>query len=205
LHDAGRLEQSQAAFDRLARLNEKQSPDILLRVSTLLGIAGLQLDTGGIEQAVQSLQRVDELRASDQTLARHLEQPRSILASRIALARGDFSEAKTQVERMRPEKLTGRPGMSYHLRLVDIEQAAGNFAAAADHARLGVQLAISLQGGLPYTKQVGAAWYRLGRAQLQLGEKDAARKAFQAAVPHLAKTVAPDHSMLLEARELARS
>jgi serine/threonine-protein kinase len=83
-----------------------------------------------------------------------------------------------------------------HLRSGDAESAARD-------ARRALRTASLLQGGVPYSDQVGHSYLLLGRAQQKSGRRELATESFRAAIANLANTVDADHPARLLARRLA--
>jgi hypothetical protein len=85
----------------------------------------------------------------------------------------------------------------------EAELLTGNATGAASDAKVALDMAVSHQGGLPYSNRSGLAWLMLGRALRETGEPVRAGAAFKAAAEHLANIVDADHPALVQARGLS--
>ena len=87
----------------------------------------------------------------------------------------------------------------------EVELLSGDTAAAVARSQDALNMATTLQGGVPYSCHAGLSRLMLGRALQARGDIPQARKAFETAITHLSNTVDADHPELLRARRLLAS
>ena len=117
---------------------------------------------------------------------------------------GRFNAAREQFT-----SALGNPGTALGINALrfksEAELRSGDAAAAADDARLALENARAMQGGLSYSYYAGLAWLALGEAQLKLGVEAEARRSLQNAVEQLSHTVDEGQDALVEARKALAS
>lgn len=127
---------------------------------------------------------------------------RAALQGFIDLANGRLQEARAQFQLALARKDATPTYLTAQLGMTELEMASNRPAAAMQQARLALQTAAGLQGGLPYSFRTGLAWLALARASQQLGDRAQASKAFETSIVQLSNTVDADHPALLQARHL---
>jgi tetratricopeptide (TPR) repeat protein len=124
----------------------------------------------------------------------------------IVQGRLDIDDGRYEAAREKFTSALGNPGtsigMSARLGKSEAELLAGDPAAAGEDARLALESARTVQGNLPHSTYTGLSWLALGRAQLQLGKEEDARRSLQNAVEQLSNSVDPSHPALTQARTL---
>lgn len=167
------------------------------------GLASTSLDLQDPESAARYLAQLESLVSNTPVP----EEARWVAA--ISATRGRLELGAGKLESARQYFGAAIAGQPEHLVLIgallgraDAQLRLGDASAAADDARNALATAASLQGGVPYSDQVGHSNLMLAQALQSLGKNEAAGEALQAAVTNLAHTVDADHPALLLARRL---
>ncbi|MEP7247465.1 MAG: hypothetical protein ABI885_27800, partial [Gammaproteobacteria bacterium] len=127
------------------------------------------------------------------------------LRGQIALAKGRFAEARTNLNAVLAENNNVYTTMAVLRTRADLNLTEGKMAAAEADARRALALARGAQGRIPHSNRSGLAYLILGRVLAKQGRAGQANDAFHAATEHLSSTVDADHPMLLLARQLERA
>jgi serine/threonine protein kinase/tetratricopeptide (TPR) repeat protein len=201
LRAMGRYGAARTAYERECQLATRHKDDFS-QVHCLLGLAALDVDTHAWNPAAARVDRAIGLLGSNIPADSPPMRVGAVLRGRIATATGRFTEAQAQFESALAKTDISPTTFFAEIGLADMELAAGNAAAAEQHARRGLEWAGTLQGKLPQSYQTGLAWLTLGRVLRRVGDPLQARKAFEEAVTQLGGTVEADHPSLLQARQL---
>jgi eukaryotic-like serine/threonine-protein kinase len=187
----------EAAYQRAERGTEPAG-----RARFILGLAAVAIETKAYSEVPGYLKRVDELLPPGLSPSSGPMLARTLVEARLALATGRLQEARILFDRMLATKLTNPSTLRAELGRAEIELATHNTLSALQRAEASLQMAKSMQAGLPYSNQTGLAYLMLGRVRQQQGDRAAARRALQEAVKELANTVDADHPDLLLAKQL---
>jgi serine/threonine protein kinase len=201
LQEIGRLAQARSAFE-LGRQLSSQAKDDNFQAFCLLGLASVAVQSEDRAGARRYLAEVSELIGSSQSASSPVLMKRAAIQGRVDLADGKLDEARAQFDWALGRNRKNETAISAALGKAEVELAAGDSAAAMTNAHTALDIATSLQGGVPYSNFTGLSWLTLGRALQARGQIAAARKAFELAVTHLSNTVDADHPELVRAREL---
>jgi serine/threonine-protein kinase len=211
LHAVGRFAQAKLAYEQALQLASR-SNNVADQGAALLGLAALAEQLGDRAAAAQYLDEYVKTMSSSLASRGPSLVRRTILQGRLDLAAGKLDQARAQFD-----AVLGANGQkaitstrNYLLSNAAVGKAeadllSGNAPAAVTDARAALDIAISLQGGVPYSNHTGNAWLMLGRALQAHGELEPAHRAFESAVTHLSNTVDADHPELVRARQLAAS
>jgi serine/threonine-protein kinase len=197
----GRFAAARSAFE-LGRQLSIQSKSINFHAFCLLGLASVAQQSGDRIVAARYLAEVTELVGPSQPADHPTLTRRAVIQGALDLAEGRPDAARAGFEWVLSKKRKNPTAVSAALGKAEAELLAGDVAAAVTEAQAALDMATSLQGGIPYSNYTGLSWLMLGRALLARGETQQARKAFEAAVSHLSNTVDADHPELLRARQL---
>ncbi|MET0535831.1 MAG: serine/threonine-protein kinase [Steroidobacter sp.] len=127
----------------------------------------------------------------------------ALVQGRVHIDAGRYPEARQQFTQALAKQQNKWVLMSATWGLAQIELRTGNPQAALTHARRAVDISVSLRGGFPYSMSTGHSYLLLGRSLQALGERQAARQAFETSALHLSNTVDDIHPLLIAARKLA--
>ena len=169
----------------------------------LLGLAGVAVDLHDSTAATMYLRKFEQLPSTvtGEESPSPLWLAQMLARGRLHIEDGRYDAALIDFDRAL-RRSSGPNAVAPRLGKAEAELLAGNATGAALDAQLALDMAVSLQGGLPYSNRTGLAWLMLGRALRETGESGRARAAFESATQHLSNTVDTDHPALLEARRL---
>ena len=196
----GRFAESQAAYELGEQLAARQESHEI-QGYCLLGLAGVAADLHDRTAAAMYLRKFEQLPATVSGEDSPVWPAQMLARGKLDIEDSRFDAALSDFDRA----LRGSSGTSaFTARLgkAEAEVLAGKAAGAISDAQVALDLAASLQGGVPYSNRTGLAWLMLGRALRETGESVRAHAAFESATQHLSNTVDPDHPALREARRL---
>jgi eukaryotic-like serine/threonine-protein kinase len=201
LQAIGRHAEARTAYES-AMATALRTQDPGAQAYSMLGLADLARESGDIPGATKYTEQMAERLGPN-------EPPDSVLSAKLALARGQLDliagridAARAQFARALISKRSKPTTIEVELARAELDMLTGDASAAADDAQRGLNIATSLQGGLPYSRRTGLALLMLGKALRAKGDRTGAGKAFEGAVTHLSNTVDADHPSLSEARAL---
>jgi tetratricopeptide (TPR) repeat protein len=200
LQFVGRFAEARAAFELGAQLAVRQENQEM-QGYCLLGLAGVAADLHDRTAAATYLQKFEKL-PGRVTGEENPVWPAQMLArGRLHIEDGRFDAALIDFDRAL-RRSSGTNVFAARLGKAEAELLAGSADAAAADAQVALEIAASLQGGLPYSNRTGLAWLMLGRTLRETGQPLRAHAAFESAATHLANTVDTNHPALVEARRL---
>jgi tetratricopeptide (TPR) repeat protein len=173
------------------------------QVNCLLGLAATSLQLGDKTGAGKYLDRAAERLGSAEPAGSAASMKLALERAKLVLSEGRFDEARALTARALSGKGNEPTRVDVQLVKAEAELLAGDAESAAADAQLALNVATSLQGGLPYSVRSGVSWLMLGRALQKRGDDTKAHEAFEAAVRHLTNTVDADHPGLVQAMRLA--
>jgi serine/threonine-protein kinase len=200
LYALGRYPEARAAYELEASVTG-QLHDTMGQAHALSGLAMTSQAMHDDGAATNYLQRLSALLKPAVPAGAPPWRTLAIVQGKLDMDAGHFEAAR--------EKFIGALGnpstsigMSARLGKSEAELLVGDPAAAGEDARLALESARTAQGNLPHSSYTGLSWLALGRAQLQLGKEEDARRSLQNAVEHLSNSVDASHPALVEARSL---
>jgi tetratricopeptide (TPR) repeat protein len=194
----GRFAESQAAFELGEQLAVRQE-NHELQGYCLLGLAGVAADLHDTTAAATYLQKFALLPGTVTGEEGPLWPAQLLVRGKLHIEDGRFDAALLDFDRALHGS-SGPSAFTARLGKAEAELLAGNATGATSDAQVALELAASLQGGLPYSNRTGLAWLMLGRALRKSGDPVRAQAAFESATRNLANTVDTGHPALLEAR-----
>jgi serine/threonine protein kinase/tetratricopeptide (TPR) repeat protein len=202
LEAIGRYAQAKEAYQLGLQLSE-QSKSLTFQVTCLFNLASIAEQSGDRSAAARHLQEGVDLLGASLSAYGGLKARRAVIQGRLYLADRKLDEARAQFDLALGRNRKNESSIDAALGKAEVELLAGNATAAMVNARIALDMAASLQGGVPHSNYAGLSWLMLGRALQARGEVEPARQAFQSAVTHLANTVDADHPALVRARRLS--
>lgn len=201
LEIAGRYPEARAAFQQGLQLALEQG-NLRFRGFCLLGLVSLAVDVSDAPAATAYLTEFDQLPAVFTDEASVLFPTLMFSRGRLDILEGRLDAALADFERALSHS-TGPNVVTARLGKADTELLLGRIEASTADAHEALNMAVLLQGGVPYSHRTGLAWLTLGRALQRAGDSVQARAAFESAIRHLSNTVVADHPALVEARRLS--
>jgi tetratricopeptide (TPR) repeat protein len=197
----GRYAEAKADYERALRLMH-ESKLVTFKAYCLLDLAGLAEVSGDRLAARRYLSEGSRLAAPADRRALMI---RLALEGRIDLNDGKLAQARAKFGQVVAMKERTPATIRAALGWADVELLSGDAAAAVARSQEALNMAMSIQDGVPYSVHTGHASLMLGRALQARGDIPQARKAFETAITHLSNTVDADHPELLRARRLLAS
>ena len=196
----GRFAESRAAYELAEQLAARQESHEI-QGYCLLGLAGVAADLHDRTAAAMYLRRFEQLSGTVTGEESPLWPAQLLARGKLEIEDTRFDAALLDFDRALRGS-SGTNAFTARLGKAEAEVLTGNPTGAISDAQAALDLATSLQGGVPYSNRTGLAWLMLGRAWWETGESVRAHTAFESAAQHLSNTVDPDHPALREARRL---
>lgn len=201
LEAIGRYAQARDAYEVALELSAR-SKNVTFQINCLLGLASISEQAGDRPRAARYLREEMDLLGSSESAYSALLARRAVIQGKLALAEGRLEEARARFDSVLGKKRKNGVSINAALSKAATELVARDTGAAVANARTALDMATSLQGGVPYSNFTGLSWLMLGQALQARGETEPARKAFESAVTHLSNTVDANHPELVRAQEL---
>lgn len=196
----GRYAEAREGYEQGRQLSHDTN-NVNAEALCLLGLASVAIRTQQYAGAAGYIAQSRELLAD--TAPSQILTKLMLTEGQLMLAEGKVAEARAQFARFLDPKKKTPAMLESSLGKAEAERQAGELPEAARDAQAALDLAATLQGSLPFSSYTGLSWLTLGRALDAQRDRARARKAFEAAVLHLANTVDADHPALRDARRLA--
>jgi tetratricopeptide (TPR) repeat protein len=201
LENVGRFAEARAVYLQELEIGTAQD-SLLVRSHALHGLASTAQEMGDRAAAEKYLDALSALLPP--SLPESAPQRRSLATIRglLYIDAGQFAAARAEFVRAIGSKSGTVIPFNAMLGKIEVELRTADNQAAADDARLAVNIATSARGDLPYSKNTGLASVMLARALRAQGAEGEARKALETALTHLSNTVDADHPALVQTRAL---
>jgi hypothetical protein len=202
LRSLGRFQEARDSYQQCIAQNERSGENNGL-AACLLGIAGASYELGDLAAADQFLDRAMQVVGT--SVPPNSPTALSLQAARgtLAMAEGKHEQARSILDAVIAKGHDEPVAVALNAR-AELGLRERKWAEAEADARRLLSISEAEQGGVPYSDRTGRAWLLLGRVLAQQGDATQARRAFNAAITHLSKTVDNDHPMLMRARQLVR-
>jgi eukaryotic-like serine/threonine-protein kinase len=201
----GRFAQARSEYERTLQV-ARHSKNLFFEADALINLASLSQQSGDGAAATGYLQQLDASLGPALSKYGMLMTPRQLTQGRIDLEEGKLDAARAQFDavlnRARNNHIKNGGVCFAYLGKAEADLLSGDAKAAAANARAALELAVSLQGGVPYSDVTGRSSLVLGRALQAQGDLAPAHEAIETAVLHLSNTIDADHPDLVRAREL---
>jgi serine/threonine-protein kinase len=199
----GRFDQARVDYERCQQQASEQR-DVQKETLCLVGLASIAVESRDPIAAANYLKQSEKpakaLPADSVAVKRQ-----AWVQGRLSLAQGDIQAARAHFDRALVKGSKNVGTIEATLGKAEVELLSGNVVAAIANAQTALDIATTLQGGIPHSNRAGLSWLMLGRALKEKGDDVQARKAFEAAVTQLSNTVDANHPALMQARQLLAS
>lgn len=200
LEYVGRFREARAAYELQLQIGNAQQ-NLTARAHALMGLASTAREMGDRIAARGYLEEFVALLRPSIPPDAPPWMSAAIIQGRLNLDAGQFAAAHAEFVRAIGTKTGSATPLGALLGKAEAELRMGDAATAAADARRALDIAISAQGNLPYSRATGLASLTLGRALQALGDDTGAHQAFETALAHLTNTVDADHPAMKQARE----
>jgi tetratricopeptide (TPR) repeat protein len=165
-------------------------------------------EAGRLDRAATLLAEAQQVLKADPSSTAYSRGLIDGAAARVALVRGDVSDAVELAERAVATLRTATPNQaslpSTQVLLARALNAAGRHRAALEPAGLAEAATRRRLGGIEHSFLVGHALIEIAAARAALGEHDAARSALASGLEHLNATVTPKSRVIQRAHALEK-
>jgi tetratricopeptide (TPR) repeat protein len=168
-----------------------------------LGLASIAVQFDNLAAADEYVDEAVATLHASTAVASPLDAALKTARARVALKRGQFGPARSQLDAAIGLGKDGYVVAASRLVRAELNLEEHRLVAAESDARRALTFAQQTQGDLQFSSRTGAAWLMLGRVLAQQGRADQAHNAFVGALTNLSNTVDPSHPLLLMARDLA--